>query len=243
MVLGDYYFSSDFFSQFNIIDYIDPSYVGSSLGFSANTFSLLFNSLANLILFVLLTFYFSINTNGVNSIISVFTPKKYREYTLNLWGRAKKKIGLWAKGQVIVSLALSTFIFLGLLLIGIPNPFLFSLIFFIFSFIPIIGFVISIIPPILFALTIPDPLTSIILIIVLYVVLQQIEGALLTPLIINKFTDVSSILIISAVFIGGSVLGIVGIILALPIVMILKEIYLDKEKGNLGKVQKIEHSP
>lgn len=227
---------ADTLNPVDVLSYIDFSNLGSIVQVSTSGVTAVFGSIAHILLILFLTFYFSTSTKGVNNVIKTFTPRKYKEYSANLWDRSKQKIGLWAKGQAIIGFILATLTFLGLVLIGVENAFLFSLIVLVFSFIPVLGPILSMIPPILFSLTLPEPVTMTLLVMGLYVLIQQFEGALLYPLIVNKLIGVPPALVLIALFIGGSIAGIIGALLAAPLVAVLQEVYLDIERGTVGKV-------
>jgi predicted PurR-regulated permease PerM len=66
--------------------------------------------------------------------------------------------------------------------------------------------------------------------IIFYLILQQFESYLITPLIIKKVTGVSSLVVILAVLIGAELAGIWGVILAVPFAVTLLEVFDDMEK-------------
>ena len=243
-IVWDFFPNAGSFDAADILSTITIADFGTHLGNVAQVSSSwavfavgsVFGGIAGLFLTLFLTFYFATSTKGVNNVIRTFTPKPYKEYIIDLWSRSKLKIGLWAKGQAIIGFILGTLTYLGLILIGIENAFLFSFIIVLFSFIPVLGPILSMIPPVLFALTLPDPLTTVLLVVGLYVLIQQFEGALLYPLIVNKVVGVPSALVLIALFVGGSVAGIVGALLAAPLAAVLLEVYLDIERNTLGKI-------
>jgi predicted PurR-regulated permease PerM len=83
-----------------------------------------------------------------------------------------------------------------------------------------VGPYLAAIPAVILSLTPDTP--SIIVIIILYVVIQAADAFLLVPLLLGKAVDLRPFTIIVSLLIGGQLLGIIGIILAIPIAATLK---------------------
>ena len=105
-----------------------------------------------------------------------------------------------------------------LYLIGIPAPVLLGLFAGLVAFVPYVGPVISVIPPALLGLA-GNPIQAL-YVIVAYIIIQQIESYLITPLIMQRVASLHPAVVIVAVTLLGTVFGFLGALLALPIVVV-----------------------
>lgn len=118
-------------------------------------------------------------------------------------------------GQLITSLLFGVFAYLTLLAVGAPQPLLLAVLAAFMDAIPVVGVPVATIPAVLAALTVSVP--AAITVLALYLVYQQIENYLIVPRIYGKTLRVSPLSILLAILVGGQLLGIMGVLLALPI--------------------------
>ncbi len=118
-------------------------------------------------------------------------------------------------GQTITSLLFGIFAFAVLVLADVPGALLLAVLAGVLDAVPLVGVPAATIPAVLLALTVSLPTAAVVL--GLYVAYQQVENYLIVPRIYGKSLRVSSIGILLAVVVGGQLLGIVGILLALPL--------------------------
>lgn len=134
----------------------------------------------------------------------------------------------WVLGQLIAMIVVGAVTTLGLWLIGIPLPLVLGLIAGLLEFIPILGPTIAFVPAGLLALTVGTD--AVLWTVGLYVLIQQLEGNVLVPLIQRGTVQLPPALTVSAVFVGGALFGLVGLLVATPllavIVVLVKVLYL-----------------
>jgi predicted PurR-regulated permease PerM len=118
-------------------------------------------------------------------------------------------------GQFITSLLFGIFVFGTLTVLDVPQPLLLALLAAFMDAIPLVGVPLATIPAVLAGLTV-SPSTAV-AVLVLYTVYQQIENYLLVPRIYGRTLNVSPLTVLVGVLVGGELLGIVGILLALPL--------------------------
>ncbi len=156
-------------------------------------------------------------------------PKGRRKLASQIMDEISISIQWWVVGQLCAMIFIGTVTTLGLWLIGMPYPLLFGLFAALMNFIPNIGPVIAAVPPVLIALTISVDL--VIYVIVLFVIIQCIEGYFITPLIHEKVVGVPPLLIIATQFILFYLIGFLGVLLAIPllvcIMVIVKRVYVE----------------
>ena len=194
----------------------------------------LFGSLVDVALFLLLTFLFSVKPSALDNALEVLTPAKYQRYIENLWERTKRKMGQWFQGQILLVFVIGSLTYLPLLLLDVPNALLLATFAGVMELIPIFGPVIGAIPAVLMALTTGN-ITTVLLVVLVFIVIQQLENNLIYPLVVSKVVGVSSILIILAVVVGAMLAGFIGVVIAVPLAGVLQEFFDDIKSGNIKR--------
>ena len=195
-----------------------------------------FGGLVNVVLFLLLTFLFSVNPTSLDDFLYVVTPQRYRAYVRDLWERTKVKMGQWFQGQIVLVLVVSSISYFALLILGIPNALFLAIFAGLMEVLPIFGPIIGAIPAVLMALTTGD-LTTVLLVIGVFVIIQQLENTLIYPLVVSKVVGISSTLIVLAVVAGGSVAGFVGVLISVPFAAVIQEFFGDIKTGRIRDMQ------
>ncbi len=129
-------------------------------------------------------------------------------------------------GQTINSLLFGLFSLVVLSILDVPSAIALALFAAIGDAIPQVGVIIATIPAVILAFTIS--LQTAIIVVVAYVIYQQVENYITSPRVFGKTLDLSPLVTLLAVLIGGSLLGIIGVLLALPVaaVSVLVRIWL-----------------
>ena len=179
---------------------------------------------ANLVLVVVITYFFLLyKTAFKNYILTQVNPrnrKSAEKLFNNLQGLTKRYLA----GQGIVILILGLLIGSGLWLIGVPYPYFWGFLAGFLEIIPYVGTTIGGLLPFLYMLVLADTLWQPLAVIALYIIIQQIEGNFISPNIMGPSIKINPLFIILGLFAGGIMWGIAGMILALPILAISKEL-------------------
>ena len=134
----------------------------------------------------------------------------------------------YLRGQVILALIMGTVVSLTLTILGVSNSLALGVLAGLLEFLPVIGPIISTIAAILVVLFQPDnfwglsPLWHALAVAVAMLVLQQLENSLLVPRIVGNALDLHPLIIMVAVLMGASLAGILGAVLAAPVVATIK---------------------
>ncbi len=200
---------------------------GSSVLKSA---SLIFGGLFNMVLLVVISFYLSINKNGVENFLRIVTPDAQEEYVVSLWKRTEHKIGLWFQGQLLLGVLVGVLTYLGLLLFRVDYSLLLAIAAAILELIPF-GIILAAVPAIASGYASGGGTTAL-EVTGWYVIVQQFEANLIQPLIIKKVVGISSLVVILSLLIGMKVAGVWGVLLSIPVAVLLMEFLddLDKKK-------------
>lgn len=192
----------------------------------------IFGGLFSLVGILVLTFYIVLIEDGFRKFAAAVSPAKYQPYIMQLISRIQIRLGYWIKGQLILSLVIGVACFIGLVILQIPYPVVLGLIAGLTEFIPIAGPVIGAVPAVLIALTV-SPWKAI-FVVILYLLIQQLENNLLVPKVMQKVTGLNPIVVIIVMLLGAKLIGILGIILAIPVTIIgdefLKDFFKERKK-------------
>lgn len=185
----------------------------------------IFGGAFSLVLVVVISFYLSVQEHGIEKFLQMVTPLPYEKYILNLWSRSQEKIGRWLQGQILLGVLVGVLVFLGLTILGVKYALMLAVLAAIFELIPIFGPIIAAVPAVGIAF-LQSPILAL-EVIVLYVIIQQFESHLIYPVVVRKIVGVPSILVIVSMIVGGTLGGVWGMILAIPIVAVVTEFLND----------------
>jgi predicted PurR-regulated permease PerM len=201
---------------------------GFSSGF-VSSLSSVFGGLFSFILIVVLSFYFTVQEDGVAKFLSFITPVDKEAYVVGLWKRSQKKIGSWMQGQLLLAILVGVLVYLGLTILGVKNAILLAVLAGVLEIIPLFGPIVASIPAILTAFG-DGGITAALLVVGLYIIIQQFENHLIYPLVVQKIVGISPILVILALIIGAKFAGFLGIVLSVPISATLMEFLDDLQR-------------
>nr|WP_255696679.1 AI-2E family transporter [Sandaracinobacteroides sayramensis] len=165
-------------------------------------------------------------------VLMLFPPERADALNRAI-GRTGYSLRAWLKGQLISMLFTATAIMIGLAVIGVPTPVALGLIAGIAGFIPMIGPLIGAAVGILVALTIGG--TVLWSTILLYLVVQQLAGSVIEPLIMQHTVKVPPALTLFGLLAVGALLGPIGVLLGGPILVasyvLTRELYVKEALG------------
>jgi len=162
-----------------------------------------------------LTFYLLLDHDKIVDFLVDLLPKTNQEYTKNLILKTENKLGTWMRGQILVMLIMATITYFGLISLGIHSALAIALVAGLMELVPFVGPTLTAIPAILVASS--QSSYHVIGVIILFFVLQQIEGNLVVAKIMNRAIGLHPIVVILAVTIGAQQGGPVGALLAIPV--------------------------
>lgn len=209
---------------------------GASLtGLFGNSFSAaasIFTGLFAFILVVVFSFYFTVAETGVDDFLRVIVPKKHQAYALDLWFRSRHKIGLWMQGQLILAVIIGVMVYLSLMILGVKHALLLAVFAAIFELIPVFGPTLAAVPAVLIGFA-DGGVTMGLLIIALYVIIQQFENHLIYPVVVTQVVGVPPLLVILGLIVGWNLAGFLGIVLSVPMAAVLQELVRDLNHGKM----------
>ncbi len=196
----------------------------------------IFGGVASFVLIMTLSFYLVARRGSIDRFLRIVIPTSHEEYGIDLWHRTQEKIGRWLQGQLVLMAIVGMLVYLGLLILGVPNALLLGIVAGIFEIIPLLGPILSAIPAILIA-AIEGGLSLALMVTGLFIIVQQLENNLIHPMVVTKVVGVPPIVVILAIVVGGHLAGFLGILLAVPLAAGLMEFAhdVDKKKHSGGE--------
>lgn len=180
----------------------------------------LFSQAFNLILAPVLSFYFLLDYKRLGPGILSLLPARYRLEVAAIGEEINEVIKRFIRGNILVALLVAILAATGMLLVGMDFPLLIGLLVGLTNFIPYFGAFISTVPVVLLALLKSKWLALYVLGIM--IIIQQIEGNLISPKILGGCIGLHPLVIIFALLAGGKLLGFAGLLLAVPLAAVLK---------------------
>ncbi|MEX2461228.1 MAG: AI-2E family transporter [Paenibacillaceae bacterium] len=170
--------------------------------------------------FPIILFFLLRESEKAPRIILHIIPKSYRSDAKEAIDEIDSALSGYISGRMISTLLLGVMTYIAFIIIGVPYAFLLSIVLAIISFIPLIGSFLGAIPPLIVAFT-QSPGMAVWVIVGVFIC-QQIQDNVLSPFIFGKKLDIHPFTTIIILLIAGSLAGIMGMLLALPVYMIVK---------------------
>lgn len=212
-----------------LTDQLDPDVLLSVLNKNSGNISAFainaIGSLSSLLLIPVFMFFFLLYRDHlVNVLISIFRdadPEEVRAQTIRL----RKVILNYISGVGKVMVILAVLNITAYSLIGVEHAIFFGVLGAILNIIPYVGPFIGALLPMSYALLTMDNLISPLLILGSYQAIQLVEGNYLTPKIVGSQVNLNAFITFLGLLLGASIWGVAGMILIIPILAILREIF------------------
>ncbi|MBI3911025.1 MAG: AI-2E family transporter [Armatimonadetes bacterium] len=192
------------------------------LQFGRYTLNVVAALIATSILYVMVIFVLAQPEPLVRGLLGA-VPEQQRQATKRALQRAMKQVQAWAGATAFNMVAIGLLTWAGLRLIRLPHAELFAILAGILEALPTIGPILSAIPPLLVAIS-QSPL-QVLLVAILFVLIQQGEANLLAPMVLARQTQLHPLTVVFALLTMGALGGVLGAVLAIPLVSVVKAIY------------------
>jgi predicted PurR-regulated permease PerM len=210
----------------------------------------LFSIVSFLILVPVYLFFLLKNLNPWWERLTHWFPRAYRTQTLSTLGRIHRANMSFFRGQILISFLEGLIIFIGLSLFRVGYPLLFALLYAVASVIPFLGVITMFVGVQLFVLADTGQFgMTFWLVAGLFGLIQVLEAAVFQPLILGKETGLHPMVIILALLSAGQLLGLFGVLLAIPLASTLKILFEDyvrpmfEEVADLTRVRRKPEDP
>jgi predicted PurR-regulated permease PerM len=209
----------------NLSHILSPIGRGIELAFSSLLDFVL--TLLNLLIVPVFTIYLLYDMNRIREGTRELVPWRYRAYLYSRVEDVDRLLSAFARGQVTVCLILGTFYAIGLTACGVPMGILAGYFIGFLNLIPYMSFAIGL--PLALVLSFVDDqsLGALAAVAAIFAFGQIVEGNVITPRIVGRSLGLHEVVIMLAVLVGGTLFGLAGMLLAVPVTAALSVFWQD----------------
>lgn len=164
---------------------------------------------------LVLSFYMLLEQNSIKKFLEQSIPIDSKEKVFEIIKKIGSKMGSWLRGQVLLMIIIGLFDGLALTILGVPYALVLAVWGGLTEIIPYIGPWLGLVPAVLVAFTV-SPVKAL-LVLIIFIVIQQLEAQFLAPKIMSKAVGLSPVIIILALLVGAKLMGILGVLIAVPV--------------------------
>jgi predicted PurR-regulated permease PerM len=203
---------SSFFGNFNIFAYFQShfDYV-TATNATVNIAMVIFSIITT----VVLTFFLMYDLEKLFELFLHTVPNKEKTRVKELLKEIAGVTGRYIRGNLLISAICGLLVFAGLSVLRVPYALPLAIFAAIIDLLPLVGQTIGAIPAVIIGFGV-SPLTGV-LVIILHLVYQQVENAIISPMIYNKALNLFPSIVFLSVLLGASLFGLLGAFLSLPI--------------------------
>lgn len=192
-------------------------------------------TISGLLIVLVLSLYFLASLPAMKVALMRLAPARNRPKATDLTNQITDSIGGYLMGMVILAFCNSIVAFFLHLFLGLPFPALMAVLAFCITLIPLVGSVLYWITATVIALF--SGWLPALLFAVIYLVYIQIEAYVLTPKVMNRAVSVPGALVVIGALVGGTLLGLLGALVAIPItasiLLIIKQVFIPKQDAKI----------
>ncbi|KKW46451.1 MAG: hypothetical protein A3A43_03475 [Candidatus Liptonbacteria bacterium RIFCSPLOWO2_01_FULL_56_20] len=170
-------------------------------------------------------FYLSLTRDGIERFIRAVFPPDYEDTALRIYANSSKRIGDWFRAQIVLSFAIALTVFIALFLLKVKYAFLLAILAGFFELVPYMGPILSGSAAVLSAFT--TSVTLALYTLGVFLVIHQIEGHFLVPVIVGRHVALHPVIVIIALLLGFELGGILGMLISIPATVVSQEILED----------------
>jgi predicted PurR-regulated permease PerM len=221
----------------NVTDFVNSNLGNITTGVFTTVLTIASGAFGGVIVLIL-TLYFVASLSSIKRGLYQLIPATRREKFIDISEQITQSVGRYVVGQVTLGLAngILTLIFMTVLgwILGSPIEYaaLFAFLAFLFSLIPLVG---TISGAVLITLSIWlfEGWPAVLIVAIYYLVYMQVEAYVFSPTIMNRAVKVPGVVVVVAALAGGTLLGILGALIAIPvaaaILLIIKQVIVPRQ--------------
>ena len=180
------------------------------------------SSTIQLMLMALLAILFALDPRSHQNILIAITPELWRHKTRDVRAECRQALGGWLAGMTLSAVSVFLLTWAGLAALKVPLALLSGLVCGMLTFVPTIGPSAATLLPLALALLVSP--ATVVQVLVLRLILQNVEAFLITPLLLSRTVNLLPTISLMAQLCLGALLGLPGVLLALPLVVVLQVI-------------------
>jgi len=180
------------------------------------------SSTIQLVLMALLAILLALDPRSHQKILIAITPELWRYKTQDVLAECRQALGGWLAGMTLSAVSVFLMTWAGLAALKVPLALLSGLVCGMLTFVPTIGPSAATLLPLALALLVSP--ATVVQVLVLRLILQNVEAFLITPLLLSRTVNLLPTISLMAQLCLGALLGLPGVLLALPLVVVLQVI-------------------
>ncbi|WP_337868583.1 AI-2E family transporter [Meiothermus sp.] len=194
---------------------------GNLVGFFAS----LVGGVLQLFAALIISIYLLYDLPQISKTLFQAVPLPYQPFAADIAAKLDRAVGGYVRGQLMVAAGVGLIVTLGLWLFGVPLAGSLGFLAAVFNLIPFAGVIVSTVPAMLLALTVGWP--QVVAVLGVVVVANQVEAHVLSPRILGQATSLHPVSVIGAILVGSSLYGLVGALVAVPLLAFFKVLYVE----------------
>jgi len=184
------------------------------------------------ILVGILTLYFMSSLDEIRGYLSRLVSKSKRASFLSISDQISASVGRWVIGQLSIALIHSAVVFTFLSIVQAPFVLLLTFIAFLFALVPLVGPVIAFV--LISSFSLLAGVQTALAVAIFYLIYLQIDAYLISPRVMKKAVSIPSSAVVIAALAGGTLMGVLGALIAIPIaasaLLIIREVWMPKQE-------------
>ena len=184
------------------------------------------------VIVVILTIYFMAALESMKGYLAQLSSASKRERFKKLTDQISLSVGRWVMGQTSVALIHAVVVFVFLSIMGSPFALLLALMSFVIALIPLVGPISA--ASIVLGVTFLSGSDATFAVFIFYLIYLQLEGYLISPRVMKKAVSVPAALVVIAALMGGTLMGVLGALIAIPvaasILLIVREVWMPQQQ-------------
>ncbi len=164
---------------------------------------------------LVISYYWLTTRQSLLTLLLRLSPVHHRARTQTIWDDIEQTLGAYVRGQFILVILIGIASFAGLLLIRVPYALALAVVAGLTEVIPVVGPILGAVPAVLIAFA--ESPTKGLLVIGWYILIQQLEANVLVPKVMESNVGLNPLVVIVAIVAGGTLNGVLGALLAIPI--------------------------
>lgn len=164
---------------------------------------------------IVLSFYMLLEGKALEKMITQYAPLERKQKYIEIFYKISEKMGKWLRGQFLLMLVIGILDGIALGSLGVPYALTLAVWGGLTEVIPYVGPWLGLVPAVLVAFTV-SPIKAL-FVVIAFILIQQLEGQFLAPKIMGRAVGLSPVIIILAMLSGAKLMGILGVMVAVPV--------------------------
>lgn len=184
------------------------------------------------ILVGILSLYFMSSLDEIRGYLSRLVSKSKRASFLSISDQISTSVGRWVIGQLSIALIHAAVVFTFLSIVQAPFALILSFIAFLLALVPLVGPVIAFV--LISSFSLLAGVQTALAVAIFYLIYLQIDAYLISPRVMKKAVSIPSAAVVIAALAGGTLMGVLGALIAIPIaasaLLIIREVWMPKQE-------------